>query len=117
MPAKIFAAINGALFLLLLFCAINGTRREEPYYDLGALASAVVAFGCWTHRRWLVSVGGIPIMLAFAALAVMANGLPGIFNRNEAGMINLLAFGVIAWEIASIVVAGRQSASAESSPE
>jgi hypothetical protein len=34
MSAKIFAAINGALFLLLLFCAINGTRREEPYYDL-----------------------------------------------------------------------------------
>jgi hypothetical protein len=88
MPARIFAFINGVLSLLLFFFAINGTRGEEPYYDLGALTSGIVAFGCWTHRRWIVCLGGIPIMLSFAGCAVTASGLPGIFNRHEAGMIS-----------------------------
>ncbi len=107
MLAKIFAAMNGAFALFLLFCSINGTRNVEVYFDAGALASAVLAIGCWKRKRWIVAVGAVPIILVGVACAILVDRLQGFLTPKEAGMVNLLVFAAIAVAIGSMVVAGK----------
>ncbi len=108
MPSKIFATINGALAVFLLVCSVTGTRNVEAYYDSGAIACAVVAVGCWKHKRWLAILGAAPIIVAGVVCAVTVNSWP-IFNPRDAGTVNLIVFPAVALTIASIVVAGKPS--------
>jgi hypothetical protein len=109
MLAKVFAALNIALVLFLLGFGMNGPQNVASYYVLGALASAAVAFGCWKRRRWLACLGAVPVLIAAAASMIIVGGYPGVFNRQEAGMINSVIFGISVFEIASIAAAGKPS--------
>ena len=107
MWSKIFAVMNGAFALFLLFCSIHGTKNEGIYYDAGALACGVLAIGCRQRKRWIVAIGPVPIILAALACAVTVNGMTGFFSSKEAGMIDNLALAAIAVAVGSMVVAGK----------
>ncbi len=114
MLARVFAALNIALVLFLLGFGIMGSQNVASYYILGALASGLVACGCWQRRRWLACLGAVPILIVAVAGAIAVNGW--IFNRQEAGTINSVIFALVLFEMASVSVAGRPSPP-ESSPK
>lgn len=117
MGAKIVAVSHG-LLAVILFCFATTLPQSQAFeFYVGTVACAVVAYGCWTQRRWLTAVGAVPLSLFAIAAGGMANGMPGFFTSREVGAIEFMAFAVVVLEIVVIVVAGKSLGSTESSSE
>ncbi len=108
MSAKIFAGINIALALFLLALGTQAHESIASYYDAGALASGIVAAGCWKQIRWLACIGAVPIILVgLMCLAAVGRMTRAVLTPNEAGPANLIILATLIFEIASIVVAAK----------
>jgi len=97
---------------ILLAVALVGflnTVRLPPsdttYCELLIPASLAAAVGCWTRRRWLVALAGVPIMIGGA----VAFGVGALFHEiarsNEMEFLTIIAMLVWALEITSFVYA------------
>jgi len=96
------------ILLAVALVGLANTLRsssDATFWGFLILASIAVAVGCWTRRRWLVALAGVPIMIG----GVVAFGVGALFHEiarsNEMGFLTIIAMLVWTLEITSFVYA------------
>jgi len=118
MGHKTCAVLNAIISVDLFYrLVVIGAVPELHTFGSAIILFAVVAVGCWKQWRWLVALGGVPIILAAVATFVLANAYNTSFHTNEMGFVNLFAMFVGTLEIVSFVCARQEPARLESSDE
>jgi len=115
--AKIVALSHGALAVILVWFATTIPQSRAFLVDAGIIACGVVAYGCWRRRRWVATLGAVPLGLAAITAAIMAGRLPGFFSSREGVAIDFVAFSVVILEIVAAAVANESGETSESSSE
>jgi hypothetical protein len=96
-----------ALNLCFAFAALAGAVGEvlpSPTEGLGgalfflfvAFLFAMVGFGLWTRRRWVVAVSAMPVFLIAAGFTLLIAAGGWIWGPGQAGTMTLLIFGGLA---------------------
>ena len=115
MTARIVAVGHGLLAVILVCFMTTIPQSQGFLVDAATVACAVVAYGCWTGRRWVAAAGALPLALAAVTATIMARELPGFFSSRERAAIGVVAFSVVGLEIVAILVAGKATESSEQS--
>jgi hypothetical protein len=105
-------AVGHGLLAVILVCFMTTIPQSQAFLvDAATVACGVVAYGCWTGRRWVAASGAVPLALAAITATIMARELSGFFSSRERTAIGVVAFSVVGLEIVAMVVAGQASES------